>query len=97
MAPTGNDTARVPLPDNIQCCVSVKVGRPLGKSRTTVGDPVVLTMSTTDTFTNVEAWVVYRVLQYPCIDHVRPPGLLRCAARGIDRARGGELCNKTRD
>ncbi|ETV77665.1 hypothetical protein H257_08556 [Aphanomyces astaci] len=55
MTSTGNDTAQVPVPDNMQCCVSVKVGRPQANSRTTVGDPVVLTIRTTDTFNVITA------------------------------------------
>ena len=68
MTLNGNNAARLPLPVNVQCCVTVKVERALGKSRTTVGDPAVLPMCTTDTF-NVMTAKVFDVVDGLIVSH----------------------------
>ncbi len=50
--------ARLPLPEFIQCSISAKIGKALGKSRTYIGQPATVTLHTTETFNIISAVVI---------------------------------------
>ncbi|RHZ08594.1 hypothetical protein DYB26_015919, partial [Aphanomyces astaci] len=51
----------VEFPENFRCHITTKVGKPLGKSRTSVGKPTELTVASDTTFGVVSALVVDNV------------------------------------
>ncbi|ETV76463.1 hypothetical protein H257_09482 [Aphanomyces astaci] len=67
-----SDVARLPLPDVFHCSVSVKFGRALGKSRTSVGEAVLFSMRPIDTFNIMTATVLDIVDNMVATQHSTP-------------------------
>ena len=64
--------ARMPLPEEFRCSVSVKVSRALGKSRTSVGESVLTSIRASDSFTIMTATVFDIVDNLVAVQHATP-------------------------
>ncbi|ETV67305.1 hypothetical protein, variant, partial [Aphanomyces astaci] len=65
------ERAMIPLPDSFRCRLAAKVGKPLGKSRTSVGQPVELNLSTSS-FGVVSAMLVDASTSIVAVHHAEP-------------------------
>ncbi len=50
--------ACLPLPDAFRCQLTVKIGKPLGKSRTSIGQPTIIMLNSADSYGIVKATLV---------------------------------------
>ncbi|ETV77320.1 hypothetical protein H257_08766 [Aphanomyces astaci] len=62
----------IPLPDSFRCRLVAKVRKPLGKSRTSVGQPVELNLSKTSSFGVVSAMLVDAITSIVAVHHAEP-------------------------